>query len=232
MAISDGVAGGLIDAGSNLLGGIFNSFGQSSANKQNLKIARENNAANQQLQANQNAWNLQQWNRENAYNSASAQKQRLLAAGLNPSLALNNIATGSAQSNQLQSANYTPNQQVSVQPVTGLGNAISTAGTDFVNSYLQIRLNAAQVKKAEADADNALANAAATSGYKRDQAIADMKRNVYMNELTKTQTEYQKIQNEIQGSWGNQIALKTLENLVSSREESISRRNLNNKQLK
>ena len=93
MALSDGIAGGLISAGSNLIGGIFNAFGQSSANKQNLKIARENNAANQQLQATQNAWNLQQWNRENAYNSASAQKQRLLDAGLNPTLALNQIAS-------------------------------------------------------------------------------------------------------------------------------------------
>ena len=52
-----------------------------------------------------------------------------------------------------------------------------------------------------------------------------------MNQLTQVQTDYQKIQNDIQGSWGNQIALKTLENLVASREESISRRYLNEKQL-
>ena len=90
-------------------GGLFGAGAQSSANKANLQIARENNAANQQLQRDQNKWNLEQWNRENEYNSASSQRQRLQAAGYNPALAVGQVATGSATSNQLQSAPYTPN---------------------------------------------------------------------------------------------------------------------------
>ena len=74
MPINPLVGAGLISAGSNLVGGIFGGSAQSSANKTNLKIARENNAANQQLQKDQNEWNLQQWNRENQYNSASSQQ--------------------------------------------------------------------------------------------------------------------------------------------------------------
>ena len=98
------VGSALIGTGSNLVSGIFGASAQSSANKTNLKIARENNAANQQLQKDQNEWNLKQWNRENQYNSASSQRQRLQDAGYNPFLATGQVATGSATSNQLQSA--------------------------------------------------------------------------------------------------------------------------------
>ena len=128
MPINALVGASMISAGSSVLGGISGAVSQSSANKTNLQIARENNLANQQLQKNQNEWNLQQWERENKYNSASSQKQRLLDAGYNPALAAGQVATGSATSNQLQSAPYTPNQQVQVQPVNyaqGLGNATS-----------------------------------------------------------------------------------------------------------
>ena len=48
------VGSALIGAGSNIVGGIFGAPAQSSANKTNLQIARENNAANQQLQKDQN----------------------------------------------------------------------------------------------------------------------------------------------------------------------------------
>ena len=117
------IGASLISSGTSLLGGLSGAGAQSSANKANLQIARENNAANQQLQRDQNKWNLEQWNRENGYNSASSQRQRLQAAGYNPALAVGQVATGSATSNQLQSAPYTPNNQVQVAPVNyGQGN--------------------------------------------------------------------------------------------------------------
>ena len=109
--------GAAIAAGASLAGGLLAKKSQSDANATNLKIARETNAANQQLAQQQNQWNLDQWNRENEYNSASSQRQRLQAAGYNPALAVGQVATGSAISNQLQSAPYTPNNQVQVQPV-------------------------------------------------------------------------------------------------------------------
>ena len=147
------VGAGLISAGSNVVGGLFGAAAQSSANKTNLRIARENNAANQQLQRDQNNWNLQQWNRENEYNSASSQRQRLQAAGYNPALAVAQVATGSATSNQLQSAPYTPNNQVQVQPVN-YGQGIANAGQDFVNSYLNMSMTATPIKPVPASRKN------------------------------------------------------------------------------
>lgn len=80
-------------------------------NKANLAIARETNAYNYLLASKQNDWNIEQWNRENAYNTPSAQRQRLLDAGLNPNLMLDGGDTGNARG--LDSANY-----ANAQPTT------------------------------------------------------------------------------------------------------------------
>lgn len=80
-------------------------------NKANLAIARETNAYNYLLASKQNDWNIEQWNRENAYNTPSAQRQRLLDAGLNPNLMLNGGDPGNARG--LDSANY-----ANAQPAT------------------------------------------------------------------------------------------------------------------
>lgn len=80
-------------------------------NKANLAISRETNAYNYLLASKQNDWNVEQWNRENEYNSPSAQRQRLLDAGLNPNLMLNGGDAGNARG--LDSANY-----ANAQPAT------------------------------------------------------------------------------------------------------------------
>ena len=226
MGINANIGSGLIGAGSQLLGGIAGGIAQNSANKTNLQISRENNAANQQLQASQNQWNVDQWNRENTYNSASAQKQRLLDAGLNPSMALSNIATGSAQSSQLTSAPYTPNQQVQVQPVN-YASGISNAGNDFVTSYLNMRMMKANVEKSEAEAKNALANADATTGYKSFLAKSEVNRNDTLNRLNQLQSQNQEIENQIKTRYGDQIAQSTLEQIQAVRNRELSQRDLN-----
>ncbi len=80
-------------------------------NKANLAISRETNAYNYLLASKQNDWNVEQWNRENAYNAPSAQRQRLLDAGLNPNLMLNGGDAGNARG--LDSSNY-----ANAQPAT------------------------------------------------------------------------------------------------------------------
>jgi hypothetical protein len=65
----------VIAAGASLVGSAINKSAQSSANSQNLSLAKY-----------QNMWNLQQWNRENEYNHPTAQMSRLRSAGLNPNL--------------------------------------------------------------------------------------------------------------------------------------------------
>lgn len=82
-AIAPLLAGGLIAAGGSLLGGLFSSSGQKSANETNMQIAES-----------QNQWNIDQWNRENEYNTPSAQIQRLKDAGLNPNLMYGNASSG------------------------------------------------------------------------------------------------------------------------------------------
>lgn len=82
-------------------------------NKANLAISRETNAYNYLLASKQNDWNLEQWNRENAYNTPSAQRQRLLDAGLNPNLMLDGGDAGNARG--LDSANYANAQPTTMQ---------------------------------------------------------------------------------------------------------------------
>jgi hypothetical protein len=82
-------------------------------NKANLAIARETNAYNYLLASKQNDWNIEQWNRENAYNTPSAQRQRLLDAGLNPNLMLDGGDAGNARG--LDSANYANAQPTTMQ---------------------------------------------------------------------------------------------------------------------
>lgn len=106
------IGGALIGAGASLLGNLFGSSSQKSANETNLKIAQLNNEFNErmldrQLQYNTDMYNRQwndqtqfswdMWNANNEYNSASAQVQRLREAGINPALALGTGAAGMSQ---------------------------------------------------------------------------------------------------------------------------------------
>ena len=215
MPINPLVGAALIQGGSNFVSGLFGASAQDKANKTNLQIARENNLANQQLQKNQNEWNLQQWERENKYNSASSQKQRLLDAGYNPALAAGQVATGSATSNQLQSAPYTPNQQVQVQPVNymqGIGNAAN----DFVNSYLNMSMNKAQIEKTKAEADNLRAQAGYVTGYQGRLAESNILSNETLAQLHSMQTKLQEVNLNIAQTYGSQQAAANLENTVAN----------------
>ena len=215
MPINALVGASLVSGASSMLGGVLGAGSQASANKANLQIARENNLANQQLQKNQNEWNLSQWERENKYNSASSQKQRLLDAGYNPALASGQVAAGSATSNQLQSAPYTPNQQVQVQPVNyaqGLGNA----GNDFVNSYLNMSMNKAQIEKTKAEADNLRAQAGYVTGYQGRLAESNILSNETLAELHSMQTKLQEINTNIAKTYGAPQAAANLDNAVSN----------------
>lgn len=92
-----------------LFSGGLSMLGQKSANKTNLQIARETNAANaaavestnkanRELAEYSYQKNLEQWNRENFYNLPSEQRARLEAAGLNPALMYGNVQNTSVSS--------------------------------------------------------------------------------------------------------------------------------------
>lgn len=135
----------LIGAAGSVIGGALGFLGQQGANKTNLKIARETNAANRANQEYQNEWNLEMWNKQNEYNSPAAQRQRLEAAGLNPIMT---GLDGVSQADQLQSADYvaTPGAPM-LNSGEFLGNGISNA----MKTMAEIKLLDAQAKKTDAD---------------------------------------------------------------------------------
>lgn len=126
-AAMTGVVGSAIGAGSSLIGGAASTAAQNAANKEiaqmnnafnekmfDKQVAYNKEMYQQQLgdqwkfynDSKQNAWDLVEnhqqfqtdmWNKNNEYNSASAQRERFEAAGLNPYLMMNGGSAGTAQ---------------------------------------------------------------------------------------------------------------------------------------
>lgn len=126
-AAMTGVVGSALGAGASLIGGASSTAMQNQANKEiaqmnnafnekmfDKQIAYNKEMYQQQLgdqwkfynDSKQNAWDLvanqqqfqtDMWNKNNAYNSASAQRERLEAAGLNPYMMMNGGSAGTAQ---------------------------------------------------------------------------------------------------------------------------------------
>lgn len=122
-----GIVGSSIGAGSSLIGCIAGTGMQNAANKEiaqmnnafnekmfDKQVAYNKEMYQQQLgdqwkfynDSKQNAWDLvanqqqfqtDMWNKNNEYNSASAQRERLEAAGLNPYLMMNGGSAGTSQ---------------------------------------------------------------------------------------------------------------------------------------
>lgn len=91
-----GNAGGIVNAGVNLYSAIQNNknidkqlAAQSAENEKNRKY-------NLQLAQLQNSWNIAMQDRENAYNTPSAQKARLEAAGLNPDMMYGGVVSNTS----------------------------------------------------------------------------------------------------------------------------------------
>lgn len=126
-AAMTGAVGSAIGAGTSLIGGAGTTVAQNAANKEiaqmnnafnekmfDKQVAYNKEMYQQQLgdqwkfynDSKQNAWDLvanqqqfqtDMWNKNNEYNSASAQRERLEAAGLNPYMMMNGGSAGTAQ---------------------------------------------------------------------------------------------------------------------------------------
>ena len=136
------IGGALIAGGASLLGSIFSGSSQAdaqaSANRTNLQIARETNASNEKLWQNQANYQTQMWNETNEYNSPQKQKERLLAAGINPSAVFGNGSMAEASNLSAPSAN--PAVGAHVEPVNyaaGIGEGISNGLNAFFDSQLK-----------------------------------------------------------------------------------------------
>lgn len=96
---------------------------QREANQNNLAINQMNNAFNAEQSQLQRDYNTQMWNRENAYNTASAQRQRLEAAGLNPYMMMSGgsagvASGGSGSTTAASAASAAPQQAAHLQAPT------------------------------------------------------------------------------------------------------------------
>lgn len=98
MGLLGSIAGGLLGAGSSSIQNSQNRQNVQETNRMNYKINQMNNQFNERMAIQQRNWQENMWNKENAYNTASAQRQRLEEAGLNPYLMMNGGSSGVAQS--------------------------------------------------------------------------------------------------------------------------------------
>ena len=98
MGLLGSITGGLIGIGSSAMQNSQNRQNVRETNQMNYKINQMNNQFNERMAIQQRNWQENMWNKENAYNTASAQRQRLEEAGLNPYLMMNGGSAGVAQS--------------------------------------------------------------------------------------------------------------------------------------
>ena len=92
------IGAALIGGASSLLGSALGSVSNSSANRSNVRLARETNALNYKMFLEQNQYNREMWNANNEYNSPSNQVKRALQAGLNPYFDVGNLVSASNSS--------------------------------------------------------------------------------------------------------------------------------------
>nr|DAR99783.1 MAG TPA: DNA pilot protein VP2 [Microviridae sp.] len=98
MGLLGSIAGGLFGLGSSAVQNSQNRQNVRETNQMNYKINQMNNQFNEHMAIQQRNWQENMWNKENAYNTASAQRQRLEEAGLNPYLMMNGGSSGVASS--------------------------------------------------------------------------------------------------------------------------------------
>lgn len=98
MGLLGSIAGGLLGMGSSSIQNSQNRQNVQETNRLNYKINQMNNQFNERMAMQQRDFQENMWNKENAYNTASAQRQRLEEAGLNPYLMMNGGSAGAAQS--------------------------------------------------------------------------------------------------------------------------------------
>lgn len=193
----DSLAAGAIAGVGSLVGGLFSSSGSRYAARKQLQAVRETNAANLQIAQQNNAFNERMWNKQNKYNTPSAQRARLEAAGINPYLMLDGSSTGVAES--APSADSSGSQ---VAPDVGstiaggyqsLGNSIASAASQIAQMSFNDDLQKANVAKSNAEAQNVdLQNQydALRNQFAASQFLADLRLKQYQGMISKYDAQY------------------------------------------
>lgn len=129
----------------NVAEGALNAVSGVATNKANKEIAQMNNAFNERMMDKQFEQNYRLMEEQNRYNSAESQVARLKAAGLNPSLALGQIASGSATSASANATGMPSASQVTMQAPQFQGFS------DAIRYMLEKRESDAAVNKMNAE---------------------------------------------------------------------------------
>lgn len=152
MGLLGSIAGGLFGIGSSALQNFQNRQNVIETNRMNYKINQMNNQFNERMAMQQRDFQENMWNKENEYNTASAQRQRLEEAGLNPYLMMNGGSAGVAQSAGTGSAASSSGNAV-MQPFqadySGIGSSI---GNIFQYELMQSEKSQLQGSRQLADA--------------------------------------------------------------------------------
>lgn len=152
MGLLSSIAGGLFGVGSSMVQNSQNRQNVRETNQMNYKINQLNNQFNERMAIEQRNWQENMWNKENTYNTASAQRQRLEEAGLNPYLMMNGGSAGVSQSAGTGAAASSSGSAV-MQPFqadyTGVGSSI---GNIFQYELMQSEKSQLQGARQLADA--------------------------------------------------------------------------------
>lgn len=128
-----------IAAGINLISGLIQS-------NQNEMMAEHQNQWSKDAASLANQRDIENWNRQNEYNSPAAQRARLEAAGINPSIL---GASGGSSGN---ATSPPPSKVPGIVGVPGALNAVNIPG--ILDQYQDFRLRQAQIDNVEAQTDN------------------------------------------------------------------------------
>ena len=191
------IGAGIISGAGSLIGGLFSSSGSRYAARKQLQAVRETNAANLQIAQQNNAFNERMWNLQNEYNSPTAQRARLEAAGINPYLMLDGSSTGVSQSSPTADQSGTQVAPDVGSTIAGgyqsMGNSIASAAGQIAQMAFQNDLQKANVAKTQADAQNSdLQNQydALRNQFAAAQFLADLRLKQYQGKISKYDANY------------------------------------------
>lgn len=224
MAISSGTA--LAIAGGSLLssiiGGLFGSSSQSSANQTNLQAARETNQFNKQMFDQSIAYQNEMFDKTNAYNSPQNQVALLQKAGINPAAVYGSGSTADATMPSSPSAPSMVTGHVDPIDYSWIPNSIDMG----VNAYFNNQILNNNVVKGKYDAQIAKVQSEfdmKTLEYRCLKTLNDADASSFAKEQAKitldvlSQTKKDTI---TQAQWSTKIMSQEYEKAIQSIHES------------